>query len=101
MSEIDTRNDRSTSCESDQVNTGATADFEHELAPAPVKGHEFEQVVKLLEMIPIEVVEETARADRMPCDLEVVNVPRPVRTHLVYRRHARTITAQRDRMAHR
>ena len=36
-------------------------------------------MMQLLEMILVEIVEEAARADRMPRDLEIVNVPVPVR----------------------
>ena len=44
--------------------------------------------MELLEVILIEIVEEAARADRMPRDLEIVNVPLPVRANVVDRRHA-------------
>jgi hypothetical protein len=39
--------------------------------------------MELLEMVLIEVVEETAGADRMPGDFEIVNVPVPVLANLV------------------
>ena len=44
-------------------------------------------------MVLIEIVEKAARADRMPGDLEIVNVPVPVLAHLVGRRHGQTIAA--------
>ena len=66
-----------------QVDAGAAADFENRSAAIAVKGHEPQQMMELFEMILIEIVEKAARADRMPRDLEVVNVPVPVLAHLV------------------
>ena len=44
-------------------------------------------MMELLEMILIEIVEEPARADRMPGDFEIVDVPFPVVANLVDCRH--------------
>ena len=71
-----------------QIDAGAAADFEHRLAAVAVEVHEPQQMMQLLEMILIEIVEEAARADRMPGDLEIVDVPFPVRAHVVDGRHA-------------
>ncbi len=46
-------------------------------------------------MVLVEIVEKAAGADRMPRDLEIVNVPVPVRAHVVGRRHGQTISAPR------
>ncbi len=51
-----------------------------------------QQMMQLLEVILIEIVEEPARADRMPGDLEIVDVPFPVGADFVDGRHADTIT---------
>ena len=51
-----------------------------------------EQVMELFEMILIEIVEESSRADGMPGDFEIVDVPVPVLADLVDRRHARHYT---------
>ena len=73
-----------------QIDAGAAADFENRAAAIAVEVDEPQQMVQLLEMILIEIVEEPARSDRMPGDLEIVDVPFPVRAHLVDRRHADT-----------
>ena len=49
--------------------------------------------MELFEMILVEIVEEAARADRMPRDLQIVNVPVPVLADLVDRRHGTHYTA--------
>src|SRR5436305_1666846 len=69
--------------------------LENAAAAALVKGNELQQVVELLEMLLVEVVEKSARADGMPRDFDIVNVPVPVRADLVGRRHARDNIAQR------
>ena len=74
--------------ESREVDAGAAADLENRPAAWAVKRHEPEQVVELLEMIPIEVVEEAARTDRMRRDVEIVDVSLPVLADLRGRRHA-------------
>ena len=66
-----------------EVHAGAAADFEHRTAGPAVEVHEPQQMVKLLEMVLIEVVEKATRADRMLRDLEIVNMPFPVFTHLL------------------
>ena len=67
---------------------GAAADFEHGLATIAVEVDEPQQVVQLLEMILIEIVEESARPDRMRGDLEIVDMLFPVRANFVDGRHA-------------
>ena len=62
-----------------EVDAGAAADFENRSAAIAVEVDEPEQVMELFEMILVEIVEKAARADRMPRDLEIVNVLVPVR----------------------
>ncbi len=71
-----------------QVHARAAPDLEDPAAAVAFEVHEPEQVVELLEMVLIEVVEESARADRMPRDLEIVYVPFPVLADCVSRGHA-------------
>ena len=78
--------------EAGQIDRRAAADFEHRSAAVAVEIHEPEQMVELLEMILIEIVEKPARADRMPRDLEIVNVLIPVRADVVGRCHGQTIS---------
>jgi len=49
--------------------------------------------MQLFEMILVEIVEEAARADGMPRNLQVVNVPVPVLSDLRRRRHVSHYTA--------
>ena len=49
-----------------EIDAGAAADFENRSAAVAVKVHEPQQMMELLEMILVEIVEEAARADRMP-----------------------------------
>ena len=60
-----------------EIDAGAAADFEHRSAAIAVEVDEPQQVMELFEVILIEIVEEPARADRMPRDLEIVDVPVP------------------------
>ena len=76
-----------------EVDAGAAADFKNRSAAIAVKVHEPEQVMQLFEMILVEIVEEAARADGMPRNLQVVNVPVPVLTDLRRRRHVSHYTA--------
>jgi hypothetical protein len=48
--------------------------------------------MKLFEVILIQVVEKTAGTDRVPRDLEVVNVLIPVRANVGGRCHGQTIS---------
>ena len=48
-----------------QIDPGAAPDFEDVLAPAGVKRHQAQQVVKLFEVILIEVVEKPPRSHGM------------------------------------
>jgi hypothetical protein len=70
-----------------QVDGGATSDFEDLLAAMGVELDEAQQVMKLLEMVVIEIVKESARSDGMPCDLEIVNVLFPIGPNFVGRGH--------------
>ena len=74
--------------ESREIHARAAADFEHRSAAIAVEVHEPQQVMQLFEVILIEIVEEAARADRMPRDLEIVNVLFPVRANVIDRRHS-------------
>ena len=76
--EVDAGDDGAAPGEPGEVDAGAAADFENRSALIAVKSDEPQQVVELFEMVLVEIVEEAARADRMPCDLEVVNVLVPV-----------------------
>ena len=99
--EVDAGNCRAAPGEPCEIDTGAAADFENHSASVAVKVDEPQQMMELFEMILVEVVEEAARADGMSCDFQIVYVPAPVRAHVVDRRHARTISAERDRMTPR
>lgn len=70
-----------------EIDSGAAADIEHRFAAVAREVDETREVVQLLEVIGIEIVEESRRADRMPGDLEVMNVPLPVAANLA-RGHA-------------
>ena len=76
-----------------EVDPSAAADFKNRSAAIAVKVHEPEQVMQLFEMILVQIVEEAARADGMPRNLQVVNVPVPVLTDLRRRRHVSNYTA--------
>ena len=75
-----------------QVDASATPDLENAAPSVTVKADETRQVMKLLEVILIEVVEESARPDGMTRDLEIVDVLIPVRPNVVYRRHGQHYT---------
>jgi len=79
--------------EARKVHAGPAADVKNRSAAIAVKVHEPEQVMELFEMILVEIVEEAARTDGMPRDLQVVNVPVPVLTDLRRRRHVSHYTA--------
>ena len=64
--------------EAHEIGAGAAADLEHALARVAVEVDEPQQMVELLEMILIEVGEESRRPDRVRRDLEVVDVLVPV-----------------------
>ena len=72
--------------EASQVHAGAAAHLEHPASAIAVEVHQAQQVVQLLEMVLVEVVEESARADRMRRDLEVVDVLVPVFADAIDRR---------------
>ena len=78
-----------------EIDAGAAADFENRSAAVAVEVDEPQQVMQLLEMVLIEIVEEPARADRMPRDLEIVNVLVPVASR------TSSIVATRDTISHR
>src|SRR5262245_64059540 len=91
--EIDAGDFGTALCKPGEVDAGAAADFKNRSATIAVKVHEPEQVMQLFEMILVEIVEKAARADGMPRDLQVVNVPVPVLTDLRRRRHVSHYTA--------
>ena len=64
--QVDAGDARAALGEPREIHAGAAADFEHRPAAVAVEVHEPQQVVELFEMILIEIVEEAARADRMP-----------------------------------
>jgi len=76
--EVDAGDRRAAPCETREVDAGAAADLQNRSAPVAVKSDEPKQVMQLLEVVLIEVVEKPAGANRMPGDLEIVNVPVPV-----------------------
>ena len=76
-------------CEASEVDAPATADLKNATASISV---EVNQMMELLEMIPIQVIEETARSVWMAGDLQIVNVPVPVLADRVNRRHEQTIS---------
>src|SRR4029077_10283462 len=78
--------------ETSQVDGRPAADFKNHSAAIAVKVHEPEQVMQLFEVVLVEVVEETARTDRMPRDLEVGNVLIPVRANVRRGSHRKTIS---------
>ena len=49
-------------------------------------------MMEFLEMILVEVIEEAARSHRMPRDVQIVNVPVPVRAHVIDGGHGRNYT---------
>ena len=61
-----------------QIHAGAAAHVEHGLAGQPVKGHQPQQVMELVEVILVEVVEEPGRARRVPRNRQIVDVLVPV-----------------------
>ena len=97
-SEIDAGHLGASLREARQIDAGAAADFEHRPASIAVEVDEPQQVVELFEVVLVEIVEESTRADRMTRDLEVVDVPFPVVAHLGERRHATilSLTLLRD-----
>src|SRR5262249_8763430 len=84
---IDTGDAGAAAGEPRQVDAGAAADFENQSTAIAVKSDESEQVVQLLEVVLVEVVEKTARADRMAGDVEIVDVMVPVVAYRVGRGH--------------
>jgi hypothetical protein len=71
-----------------EVDARAATDLENRAATISVEVDEPQQMVQLLEVVLIEVVEETTRADRVARDFEVVNVLFPVTPDLTGSRHA-------------
>ena len=80
--------------EPDEIDARTASDVEHRASAAGVEGHQPQQVVKLLEMVLIQVVEETARSSRVRRYLEIVYVLVPVVSDLIDRRHAGTILSR-------
>jgi hypothetical protein len=71
-----------------KVDGGPATDVENRTPAVAVKVDEPEQVVQLLEMIPVEIVEELARTGRMPGNLQIMDMRVPVRTDILDRRHS-------------
>ena len=88
LGEVDAGDQRAAAGEPREVHAGAAAHFENPASAISVEVDEAQQVMELLEVILIEIVEEPARPDRMLRDLEIVDVPLPVRANVVDRRHA-------------
>ena len=80
--------------EPDEIDARAASDVEYRASAAGVERHQSQQVVKLLEMVLIQVVEETTRSSRVRRDLEIVYVLIPVVSDLIDRRHAGTILSR-------
>jgi len=86
--QVDTRHACASPGEPGQVHGRTAPDLEDRAAAVAFEVHEPEQVVELLEVVLIEVVEKSARADRVPRDFEIVYVPFPVLADCVSRGHA-------------
>src|SRR3989442_1130879 len=71
-----------------EADPGATADVENRSTAIAVKVHQPNQMMQLLEVVPVEVVEEPTRSRRFVRHLEIVDMGVPVRANLVNRRHA-------------
>jgi glycerol-3-phosphate dehydrogenase len=89
--QVDAGGDRASLREAGKIDGGAAPHFEDGQTPVIVEVHQPEQVVQLLEVVLVQVVEETARPHRMPGDLEIVDVLLPVGPHFVDGRHADNI----------
>ena len=86
--DVDAGDIGSASGKTGEVDGGAATDVENRTPAVAVKVDEPEQVVQLLEMIPVEIVEELARTGRMPGDLQIMDMRVPVRTDILDRRHS-------------
>ena len=82
----DTADHRAPPGEADQVGAGAAADIEHPLTVVAVEADQPRQMVQLLEVILVQVAEESGSADRMGRDLQVVDMVIPVSTDVLRRR---------------
>ena len=56
-------------------------------------------MMEFLEMVLVEIVEKAAGADRMTGDLEIVDMPVPVRANVLCRSHGQTISHRFATMA--
>ncbi len=77
--DIHTNRDRPRSRESNEVHTRAASHIEHTAAALSVEIDEAQQVVKLLEVVRVEVLKEARRSRRVGRDGEVVDVIVPIR----------------------
>ena len=68
--EIDADDVRAPFREAREIDAGAAADFEHAASAIAVEVDEPQQMVQFLEVVLVEVVEKTTRADRVRRDLE-------------------------------
>ena len=89
--EIDAGDVRAALREPREIHTSAATDFEHRPTAPATEVHQPQQVVKLFEMIVIEVVKKCAGAGRMGRDLEVVDMLFPIFPHPIDRQHRLTI----------
>ena len=95
--QVDADDARTALCEPYEIDSGPASDLEDKAIAIPVEVDEPEEVMELLEMVLVEIVEEPARSDGMPSDLEVVDVLFPVPAHVIGRRHGGHYTIAHDR----
>jgi hypothetical protein len=80
--DVDARGDRASPDEAHEVDAGAAAHIEHAPAGVPVEVDKREQVVQFVEVVLVEIREETGRARRVRRDLQVVDAMVPIRPDL-------------------
>jgi hypothetical protein len=88
LREVDARDVRASPGESNEIDACPAPHLENRAATIAVERNQVQEVMELLEVVFVEVVEESARADRVLGDLEIVNVPFPVRSDFVRFCHA-------------
>jgi len=87
-SDIDSEGPRPTAGESRKIDTRTAADLEHGAPTVAAEVDQPGQMVKLLEMVLLKIIEEAPRSDRVPRDIEIVDVSLPVAANFVDARHA-------------
>jgi len=80
-----------------QIDGGAAAHLEDPLPRVSVEANESRQVMEFLEVVLVEVVEESPGADGMLRDLEIVDARLPVVAHFLNGRHADHYTNNHQR----